>query len=405
VNSVCVQGACLDGFYDRDPKIPGCETNCQKSNGGVEICDGQDNDCNGGIDDNPQAATISCRTGGVCAGVTPKCMGQSGWICTYPSTFQDVEDTTKTCDGLDNDCDGKIDEAFQIGKPCTVGSGTCAGTGTWVCDNSMAGGHRCMGTTKTPGTEICNGIDDDCDGKVDELESMSNKTTDDKLVYLAGPNVTMFAYEATRTDATGSNTGFDTTSRPCSVSGRQPWSNITKEEAQAACKKIGSAWRLCTAAEWQDACNGGSNTTFPYGNSYPQPNATNPAQPQKCNGYDYLKLMNPSQTPAPLATGAASNCVSQESTSTSGDELFDMSGNVKEWVLADVSTTDPLTCSTTPCKYELRGGAYDTSSFTVNGTTTAPGLQCDSTTPAPPSVPVRLPSVGFRCCLPGKLPN
>jgi hypothetical protein len=391
VNSVCVQGACLPGFYDRDPQIPGCETACQKSNGGVEICDGQDNDCNGVVDDNPQAATIACRNQGVCAGITPKCMGAAGWVCTYPATFQDVEDATKTCDGLDNDCDGKVDEAFSIGKTCTVGSGPCAGTGTWVCDNTQASGHRCMGSMKTPGTEVCNGLDDDCDGKVDELDSMSDKTSDDKLVYFSAKNVTMFAYEASRYDATGTNGGFDSTRRPCAVAGRQPWANVTKEEAQAACAKIGTGWRLCTAAEWSDACNGTSTSNaFPYGNTY----AGN-----RCNGYDYPKTAG--QTT--LATGAATMCLSDI---TSTDKLYDMSGNVKEWVATDLTTTTTTpSCTTPPCLFEMRGGAYDIASFTVNGTTTAPGLQCDSTTPAPTSVPVRLPSVGFRCCRTGALPN
>ena len=61
-------------------------------------------------------------------------------------------------------------------------------------------------------------------------------------------------------------------------------------------------------------------------------------------------------------------CVSDPS-ATAGDELFDMSGNVKEWVLTTTTTTGP---------FEMRGGAYNTPSFTVNGTTTAPGLQCDA---------------------------
>jgi formylglycine-generating enzyme required for sulfatase activity len=94
--------------------------------------------------------------------------------------------------------------------------------------------------------------------------------------------------------------------------------------------------------------------------------------------------------------GAATMCVSDLS-AAAGDELYDMSGNVKEWVLTTIS----------PAAYELRGGAYDIASFTDNSVTPAvkrsPGLQCDASTPAP-TVPVRLPSVGFRCCLPGQLP-
>src|SRR6266540_158837 len=384
MNGACKMGACLPGFYDRDPNVAGCETSCQKTNGGVEICDGQDNDCNGVVDDNPMAATIACRSGGVCTGVTPKCMGQTGWTCTYPATFQDVENIDKGCDGLDNDCDSRTDEAFQIGKACTVGSGPCAGTGTWVCDNSMTGGHRCMGSMKQPGTEVCNGLDDDCDGKVDEITSMSDKTADDRLVYFSGRNVTMFAHEASRYDATASDYGFDSTRRPCAVAGHKPWSNVTKEEAQAACARIGTGWRLCTAAEWADACNGSGNTTFPYGNAY---------SGTTCNGWDYPKAA----TATTLAGGAATGCVSDLSTA-SGDELYDMSGNVKEWVLSTKTTNGP---------FELRGGAYDIASFIDNtvvpAVRKAPGLQCDASVPAPATA-VRLPSVGFRCCLTGQLP-
>jgi hypothetical protein len=382
VMGVCRQGACLPGFYDRDPNVPGCETACEKSNGGVEICDGQDNDCDGVVDNNPMAGPLVCKSMGVCAGVMPACMGQAGWVCSYPSaTYQDVEDTMQTCDGLDNDCDGRVDEAYQIGRPCTVGSGQCANpNGMWVCDNSMPTGHRCNGSPRTPGTETCNGLDDDCDGLVDELDSASNRTSDDKLIYLSGPNVTMFAYEATRYDATATNYGFDSTRRPCSVAGRLPWSNVTKEEAEAACERIGTGWRLCRATEWQEVCNGSGNTTFPYGNAYAA---------QSCNGWDYTKTAGVTT----LATGAATACVSDQSTAT-GDEFNDMSGNVKEWVLSTTATTGP---------FELRGGAYNTPSFTVGTTTSAPGLQCDAAVPAPTTA-VRLPSVGFRCCRTGTLP-
>ena len=166
------------------------------------------------------------------------------------------------------------------------------------------------------------------------------------------------------------------------MTGKQPWSNVTKEEAEAACEKVGIGWRLCTAAEWQDACNGSGNTTFPYGNNYAG---------QSCNGWDYNGKAPGTTT---IATGAATACVSDLS-SAAGDELYDMSGNVKEWVLStDTSGAGP---------FEMRGGAYDIASFTVGTTTTAPGLQCDASVPAP-ATPVRLPSVGFRCCRTGQLP-
>ena len=47
----------------------------------------------------------------------------------------------KRCDSVDNDCDGKTDEAYRIGQACTVGSGACANpNGMWVCDNTVPTG-------------------------------------------------------------------------------------------------------------------------------------------------------------------------------------------------------------------------------------------------------------------------
>ncbi len=74
----------------------------------------------------------------------------------------------ETCNNLDDDCDGVIDEGFTKGGTCDNGQqGQCRASGTFVCTADGLG-VTCNAPTITPGTEICNGLDDDCDGKIDE---------------------------------------------------------------------------------------------------------------------------------------------------------------------------------------------------------------------------------------------
>jgi hypothetical protein len=70
----------------------------------------------------------------------------------------------ETCDGVDNDCNGVVDDGINP-TPTTCGVGACASTGQTTCVNGVPG------DTCTPGassTETCNGVDDDCDGTADE---------------------------------------------------------------------------------------------------------------------------------------------------------------------------------------------------------------------------------------------
>ena len=135
-----------------------------------ELCDGLDNDCDERVDE--EVSEPACPLeGGVCAGARPVCGGEAGFLAcdagTYGPTYV-VEETAEHCDGLDNDCDGATDEACtcQPGASQVCGSsvGACR-QGTQSCEDGAFG--DCRGDRK-PNPEVCNDLDDDCDGSTDE---------------------------------------------------------------------------------------------------------------------------------------------------------------------------------------------------------------------------------------------
>ena len=146
--------------------------------GAKEVCDDVDNNCDTqvdpGCDDDGDgwcdAAYVTVGTPNVCVHGGGDCADNAA--ATHPAAAE-------TCNGVDDDCDGKTDPADTTG--CTSfyadfdGDGYGVGSPACLCGNvsgwSASKGGDCDDNQKGvhPGaTETCNGYDDNCDGSTDE---------------------------------------------------------------------------------------------------------------------------------------------------------------------------------------------------------------------------------------------
>ncbi len=219
VDSQCAPGqACVNGFCAGAGGSGGSGTTSATTGSGcvpsAETCNGIDDDCDGTVDDGATCAGgASCIAGacvmqqdcnvdsdcppnqscqnGACA---PLCQG-AGQPCSsnvgacQPGVTQcmngavvcvgGVLPSAEACNGIDDDCDGAVDNAAICPNGGSCVNGVCgapppcnsnADCGpSQVCNNGVCGPANCV-----PQAEACNGLDDDCDGTVDNAAICPN---------------------------------------------------------------------------------------------------------------------------------------------------------------------------------------------------------------------------------------
>jgi len=112
----------------------------------------------------------ACITGSACSDLGGESPGGSingqcspGGVCCCYDACVPTDTVDTTCDGVDDDCDGTADEDYVPDTSCFLPGACSSGDQESTC----VGGVETACQTGTPGTETCNGLDDDCDGVVD----------------------------------------------------------------------------------------------------------------------------------------------------------------------------------------------------------------------------------------------
>ncbi|MCA9526117.1 MAG: hypothetical protein KC549_07440, partial [Myxococcales bacterium] len=207
-DATCGLGACEADWYDRNgDSADGCEYACQAS--GDEVCNQRDDDCDGEVDEGFDLLSDPSHCGqcgracavdhGAPACVDAVCAVEDcddGWHdvngeaadgCEYACVF--TRGGQEVCDQIDNDCDGTVDNGFDTDRDpahCGGCNQACdlpeavAGCVEGVCvvrecapgfvdlDDNPANGCELRCTPTPNPADVCDGVDNDCDGVVDE---------------------------------------------------------------------------------------------------------------------------------------------------------------------------------------------------------------------------------------------
>ena len=291
--------------------------------GATEVCDFADNDCDGVEDENAQPLTYWRDAdidtfGNPNIGVT-SCTAPAGFVLAGQADCNDNSNAIKpgvaeTCDTLDNDCDGGVDEGLAINvywRDADADTFGSPGASIAVCNTSPPIGYVATGqadcddtlNTRKPGvSEICNGFDDNCNGGIDEAPLVSGTT------YYADFDGDGFGLLGTTVTACATPPGYVQVSGDCIDAGGQDRNPLRHPNRPEYCDGIDNNCNGSTDESavdevtlWEDGDSDGfgdpateatgcPSTTFGVAPSIPDCDDTDdtisPARPESCNGVD-----------------------------------------------------------------------------------------------------------------------
>jgi uncharacterized repeat protein (TIGR01451 family) len=159
-------GDVCDPDIDGDGDLNG--TDCAPRNaavhhGATETCNNEDDNCNGSVDEGLGSVPSTCGTGACVRAGVVSCVG-GVYTDSCVSGVPGLSDAT--CDGVDDNCNGSTDEGY-VGTATACGVGACARVGVRVCVNGDLA-DTCSPGAPAPSDATCDGVDDNCNGQADE---------------------------------------------------------------------------------------------------------------------------------------------------------------------------------------------------------------------------------------------
>ncbi len=171
IDAQCQLTGCVEGFWDIDERQDnGCEYACTPADDPEELCNQRDDDCDGEIDEEFNLTRDiehcgRCRHSCELENAIPRCSGGECFIRECVGGFHDIDgrasngceyacqpthEGEEICDDLDNDCDGEFDDGFDFSNDllhCGGCNQPCeAGNGVMICDRG-----RCVFSGCEPG--------------------------------------------------------------------------------------------------------------------------------------------------------------------------------------------------------------------------------------------------------------